>query len=129
MILITKRQHFIRATLESIAYQSYSVLHAMEQDVETDITTLKVDGGASANDFLMQFQADISRVKVVRPAMMEATAAGAAYLAGLAVGFFKDREEIKDKMQASREFTSEMSDRDREELLAGWHKAVDACRS
>ena len=121
--------HIIRAALESIAYQTEDVIDAMQKEIGTKITELKVDGGASANNLLMQFQADISRVKVVRPAMMEATAAGAAYLAGLAVGFFKDREEIKDKMNASREFTSEMSDREREELLAGWHKAVDACRS
>lgn len=119
-----KKEHFIRATLESIAYQSHSVLHAMEQDVKTDITTLKVDGGASANDFLMQFQADIMNATVYRPGCIETTALGAAYLAGLAVGYYKDKEEIKENWQLAKEFIPAMEQGKREKLLRGWDKAV-----
>ncbi len=118
------KEHFIRATLESIAYQSYSVLRAMEQDVGTEITTLKVDGGASANDFLMQFQADIMNATVHRPGCIETTALGAAYLAGLAVGYFKDKEEIRENWQLAREFTPVMEEEQRKKLLRGWDKAV-----
>ena len=123
------KEHFIRATLESIAYQSHSVLRAMEQDVETGITTLKVDGGASANDFLMQFQADIMDAKVHRPGCIETTALGAAYLAGLAVGYFKNKEEIRENWQLAREFTPAMEEKQREKLLHGWDKAVRGARS
>mgnify|MGYP003303036933 CR=1 FL=1 len=122
------KEHFIRATLESIAYQSHSVLHAMEQDVETDITTLKVDGGASANDFLMQFQADIMDASVHRPGCIETTALGAAYLAGLAVGYFKDKEEIRENWQMEREFVPAMEETRRKKLLHGWDKAVRCAR-
>ena len=122
------KEHFIRATLESIAYQSYSVLQAMEQDVETDITTLKVDGGASANDFLMQFQADIMDAVVHRPGCIETTALGAAYLAGLAVGYFKDKEEIKENWQLAKEFVPAMEENRRKKLLYGWDKAVRCAR-
>ena len=122
------KEHFIRATLESIAYQSHSVLHAMEQDVETDITTLKVDGGASANDFLMQFQADIMNATVHRPGCIETTALGAAYLAGLAVGYFKDKEEIRENWQLAREFVPAMEAGQRKKLLHGWDKAVRCAR-
>ena len=118
------KEHFIRATLESIAYQSRSVLHAMEQDVGTDITTLKVDGGASANDFLMQFQADIMNAVVHRPGCIETTALGAAYLAGLAVGYFKDKEEIQANWQLQQEFIPDMKEEQRTKLLRGWDKAV-----
>lgn len=122
------KEHFIRATLESIAYQSYSVLHAMEQDVGTDITTLKVDGGASANDFLMQFQADIMNATVHRPGCIETTALGAAYLAGLAVGYFKDKEEIRENWQLAKEFVPAMEEEYRKKLLHGWNKAVRCAR-
>ena len=122
------KEHFIRATLESIAYQSYSVLHAMEQDVGTDIVTLKVDGGASANDFLMQFQADIMNATVHRPGCIETTALGAAYLAGLAVGYFKDKEEIRENWQLAKEFTPVMEEEYRKKLLRGWDKAVRCAR-
>ena len=122
------KEHFIRATLESIAYQSHSVLHAMEQDVNTDITTLKVDGGASANDFLMQFQADIMNATVHRPGCIETTALGAAYLAGLAVGYFKDKKEIKENWQLQREFAPVMEEEVRKKLLRGWDKAVACAR-
>ena len=122
------KEHFIRATLESIAYQSYSVLQAMEQDVGTDIVTLKVDGGASANDFLMQFQADIMNATVHRPGCIETTALGAAYLAGLAVGYFKDKEEIRENWQLAKEFTPVMEEEYRKKLLRGWDKAVRCAR-
>ena len=118
------KEHFIRATLESIAYQSYSVLRAMEQDAGVDIKTLKVDGGASANDFLMQFQADIMNTTVHRPGCIETTALGAAYLAGLAVGYFKDKEEIRENWQLAREFAPAMEEERRKKLLRGWDKAV-----
>ncbi len=118
------KEHFIRATLESIAYQSHSVLHAMEQDAGMDITTLKVDGGASANDFLMQFQADIMNATVHRPGCIETTALGAAYLAGLAVGYFKDKEEIKANWQLAKKFVPVMEEELRKKKLHGWDKAV-----
>ncbi len=122
------KEHFIRATLESIAYQSYSVLRAMEQDTGMDITTLKVDGGASANDFLMKFQADIMNARVHRPGCIETTALGAAYLAGLAVGYFKDKEEIRENWQLAREFIPDMAGERRKKLLHGWDKAVRCAR-
>lgn len=122
------KEHFIRATLESIAYQSHSVLQAMEQDVNTDITTLKVDGGASANDFLMQFQADIMNATVHRPGCIETTALGAAYLAGLAVGYFKDKNEIRENWQLQKEFLPVMDEISRKKLLRGWDKAVACAR-
>ncbi len=120
------KQHFIRATLESIAYQSYDVFHAMEEDASLEITELKVDGGASVNNFLMQFQADISECKVKRPRCIETTALGAAYLAGLAVGYYKDKDEIRDNWQTGRVFMHKMEPDEREALLRGWHKAVNA---
>ncbi len=118
--------HIIRAALESIAYQTEDVIKAMQADFGGKITNLKVDGGASANDLLMQFQADISDLKVFRPDTMEATAAGAAFLAGLAVGFFRDRREIKEKLREGRNFVPVMDAEKREKLLLGWHKAVSA---
>ncbi len=119
-----KKEHFIRATLESIAYQSYSVLRAMEQDAGTRLRTLKVDGGASANDFLMQFQCDLTGTTVHRPGCIETTALGAAYLAGLATGFYKSKEEIKENWQLSKAFAPAMEDEYRKKLLHGWNKAV-----
>ncbi len=118
------KEHFIRATLESVAYQTIDVLKAMEEDARVSITGLKVDGGASANDFLMQFQADILGGTVYRPKCIETTALGAAYLAGLACGYFKSREEICENWELSREFTHNMSENDRKNLLKGWKKAV-----
>ena len=91
----TSKEHFIRATLEALAYQTKDVLTAMEKDTELELKSLKVDGGASANNFLMQFQADILGVPVERPQAIETTAMGAAYLAGLAVGFWQDMSELK----------------------------------
>ena len=118
------KEHFIRATLESIAYQTYDVLKAMEEDAGVSIAGLKVDGGASANDFLMQFQADILGARVYRPECIETTALGAAYLAGLACGYFKDRDEIKENWQLEKEFVHEMGENKRFSLLKGWKKAV-----
>lgn len=118
------REHIIRATLESIAYQAYDVIKAMENDLGEQVSSLRVDGGASANNFLMQFQADILDTEVLRPECIETTALGAAYLAGLAVGFWKDKDEIRQNWTLSRTFTPSMDEERRSKLLAGWHKAV-----
>ena len=118
------RAHLVRATLESLAYQSYDICKAMEHDSGIPIKSLKVDGGASANDFLMQFQSDILDCEVTRPSCIETTALGAAYLAGLAVGYWSDVEEIKANWSIDRVFTSKMDEKKREELIHGWHKAV-----
>ncbi|MDE6063636.1 MAG: glycerol kinase GlpK [Lachnospiraceae bacterium] len=118
------KEHFIRATLESIAYQTVDVLEAMEKDSGIDLKSLKVDGGASANNFLMQFEADILDTEVRRPECIETTALGAAYLAGLATGYFKDRAEIRENWQLGRSFASGMEQEKRETLLKGWKKAV-----
>ena len=118
------KEHFIRASLESIAYQTYDVIKAMESDTGHIVKELKVDGGASANDFLMEFQADILGAKIRRPKCIETTALGAAYLAGLAVGFFKDLNEIRDNWQLASTFESSMAPSDRDNLLAGWRRAV-----
>lgn len=119
-----KKEHFIRAALEAIAYQTYDVLKAMEEDAQVAITELKVDGGASANDFLMQFQADILDAKVYRPKCIETTALGAAYLAGLACGYFKDKDEIRENWQLGKAFYSGMQKEQRSRLLKDWKKAV-----
>lgn len=118
------KDHFIRATLESIAYQTVDVLRAMEQDSGIRLKGLKVDGGASANDFLMQFQADIVDTRVHRPECIETTALGAAYLAGLAVGYWKDREEIRINWRIGKVFQPLMAQEKREQLLKGWKRAV-----
>lgn len=118
------KEHFIRATLESIAYQTVDVLEAMEKDSGIDLKSLKVDGGASANNFLMQFEADILDTEVRRPECIETTALGAAYLAGLATGYFKDRAEIRENWQLGRSFASGMEQEKRKTLLKGWKKAV-----
>ena len=124
----TGRAHIVRAALESIAYQTDDLLKAMVSDSKKETTSLRVDGGASRNDLLMQFQADISDVPVTRPSVTETTAAGAAYLAGLAVGFYKNREEILAIKRGETVFTPQMSDKERKELLDGWHKAVKTAR-
>ncbi len=118
------KEHFIRATLESIAYQTADVLKAMEQDSGLHLKSLKVDGGASANDFLMRFQADIVNTLVHRPKCIETTALGAAYLAGLAVGYWKDKDEIRENWQIGAVFEPAMEDAKRGALLKGWEKAV-----
>lgn len=118
------RAHLIRATVESLAYQAYDVIKAMEMDAGRKLNSLRVDGGASANDFLMQFQADILDASVVRPSCIETTALGAAYLAGLATGFWKDAEEVRENWQQERVFVPQISGEKRENLLKGWKKAV-----
>lgn len=118
------KEHFIRAALESIAYQTYDVLKAMEEDAGVSIAGLKVDGGASANNFLMQFQADILGAEVYRPECIETTALGAAYLAGLATGYFQSKEEICENWQMGKKFSHRMGEDHRGKLLKGWQKAV-----
>jgi len=118
------RNHIIRAALESIAYQTRDVIAAIEQDSGMTLSVLKVDGGASANNFLMQFQADILGGAVSRPRIVETTALGAAYLAGLAVGFWKDRRELRDSWAEDRRFEPVMGTEERERLYRGWKKAV-----
>ena len=120
----TTQNHIIRAAEESIAYQSADLVAAMEKDIGVPITSLKVDGGASRDQFLMQFQADILNKTVLRPAIRETTALGAAYLAGLATGVWKDRDEIRSLWHCNMTFAPQMDEAERTRLLAGWHKAV-----
>ena len=120
------RNHIVRATLESIAYQVNDVLTAMQEDSGMPITSLRVDGGACDNDFLMQFQADILNTSVVRPYCIETTAMGAAYLAGLAVGYWRSKEEILANHVIAAEFKPQMGQAKRANLLQGWHNAVKA---
>lgn len=120
------RNHIVRATLESIAYQVNDVLMAMQEDSGMPITSLRVDGGACDNDFLMQFQADILNTSVVRPYCIETTAMGAAYLAGLAVGYWRSKEEILANHVIAAKFKPQMGQAKRESLLQGWHNAVKA---
>lgn len=118
------RAHLVRATLESLAYQSYDIVRAMEADSGIPVADLKVDGGACANDFLTQFQADILGADVVRPRCIETTALGAAYLAGLAVGFWSSLDDVRGNWAVDRTFVPSMADDKRKELTDGWHKAV-----
>ena len=118
------KEHFIRATVESLAYQVLDVLEAMEKDSGISMHTLKVDGGASANDFLMQFQSDILNIGVIRPQCIETTALGAAYLAGLAVGYWTDKEEIRKNWKIERRFHSGIDENRRRDLVKGWRRAV-----
>jgi len=118
------RAHIVRAALESIAYQCHDLIKAMEADMEHPLSSLYVDGGASANDFLMQFQSDILNLKVIRPKSVETTSLGAAYLAGLATGYWTDLADVDDNWQMDREFVPAMDEKTREELLAGWRDAV-----
>lgn len=120
------KNHIVRAVLESIAYQTNDVLSAMEEDAGIKLSSLKVDGGACANNFLMQFQSNIINVPVKRPANIETTALGAAYLAGLAVGYWKNRDDVLENWQLSRIFTPMMEEENRTSLLTGWNKAVKA---
>lgn len=120
----TSRNTIARATLESLAYQTRDVLDAMEKDAGVSLQGLKVDGGAVANNFLLQFQADILNTPIIRGKVLETTALGAALLAGLAVGFYKDRNEVMKHMEVDREFTPQMDEKEREALYAGWQNAV-----
>ena len=122
----TTKEHFVRATLESLAYQTKDVVDAMESDSGISLKTLRVDGGAVENNFLMQFQSDLLNVSVERPTINETTALGAAYLAGLAVGFWKDRSEIAAQWAIDRPFQPNMEESEREKLYSGWQKAVQA---
>ena len=134
----TGKNHIIRAALESIAYQTEDVLCAMRADMQglygndsahASVSCLKVDGGASANDLLLQMQSDYSGVEVCRSANPEATAAGAAYLAGLAVGFFESRDEIRALVGEGKRFYPEDDEEERRRALDGWHRAIRACRA
>jgi glycerol kinase len=125
----TNKGHIARAALESIAYQTADVFRAMRDDSGVALRELRVDGGASRNNLLMQFQADIMGVPVVRPRVTETTALGAAYLAGLAVGYWQKPEEIARQWQPERLFEPAMGGERRESLLAMWHKAVSRARN
>ena len=118
------RAHIVRATLESLAYQSQDVIAAMEEDAGISLDSLRVDGGASANNFLLQFQADILNKNIIRPKVIETTALGAAYLAGLAVGYYKNLDEIKGNAGVDREFKPDMETGLRERLLQGWKNCI-----
>jgi glycerol kinase len=118
------KYHIIRATLDSIAYQVNDVLSAMEADAGISLSSLKVDGGASANNYLMQVQSDISNAPVLRPRCVETTAMGAAYLAGLAVGYWESKEEIRKNWSIARNFQPEISQAQRQERTDGWRRAV-----
>lgn len=122
----TNKYHIVRATLESLAYQVTDVLKAMEEDSGIKLSSLMVDGGACANNFLMQFQADLIDTKVQRPCCIETTALGAAYLAGLAVGYWENKEAVVNNHHVEQEFVPNMANDKREELMAGWHDAVKA---
>ena len=120
------KEHLIRATVESLAYQTADVLTAMEKDSGLKIKHLKVDGGASANNFLMQFQSDILHAEVIRPQCVETTAMGAAFLAGLAVGYWKNKDDVKQNWALGHSFRPQMPEGERQQLLSGWKKAVGA---
>jgi glycerol kinase len=122
------KKHLVRATLESMAYQCSDLLGAMSQDMGSRLPLLKVDGGACANNFLMQFQADILGCPVERPACIETTSLGAAYLAGLATGYWKDKQDVKENCLIEQVFTPAMDEKTRGELLAGWSRAVSRTR-
>lgn len=124
----TKKEHFIRAALESIAYQVSDLVFAMQKDADTEITHLRVDGGASANNFLMQFQADLLNADVERPKVVETTALGAAYLAGLQTGYWKDIADIRQNVEIERVFKPNMDGEKRKRRLEGWAKAVRQTR-
>ncbi len=122
----TSKEHFIRATVEALAYQTKDVLSVMEVDSGISLKTLRVDGGAVMNNFLLEFQSDLLNVPVERPVINETTALGAAYLAGLAVGYWKNQDEIKSQWAVDRSFEPKMSDEKRDQLYSGWKKAVHA---
>lgn len=125
----TEKEHFVRATLESLAYQTRDVLSAMEADSGIPLSTLRVDGGAVKNNFLMQFQSDLLNVPVDRPVVNETTALGAAYLAGLAVGYWETLDDISNYWNLDHKFEPEMGEEEREALYTGWGKAVKAARA
>ena len=122
----TATEHLIRATLESLAYQSFDVIEAMVQDTGLPVTDLQVDGGASRNDYLMQFQADLLNTTIRRPVNFETTALGAAMLAGLATGIFETKQELREKYVVDRDYTPQLAEEERDHLLRGWKRAVKA---
>jgi glycerol kinase len=122
------RDHIVRATLESIAYQTRDVIDCQEKDSGIQTAELKVDGGASMNDFLMQFQADILGVPVLRPKIVETTARGSAFLAGLAVGFWENQKDLENAFELDKRFDPQMSKPERDRLYAGWQKAVEKAK-
>ena len=124
----TTPAHIARAALESIAYQTRELVEAMEADSRQALAELRVDGGATANNFLMQFQADVLGARIVRPADIETTALGAAYLAGLAIGFWRNTAELESFWRIERVFEPQINEAQREDLYAGWKKAVERCR-
>jgi glycerol kinase len=124
----SSRAHITRATLEAMAYQTRDVVEAMERESGVHLTELRVDGGASENNLLLQMQADFLGREVVRPAVLEITALGAAYLAGLATGFWKDREEVARNWREDRRFTPAMPQSRRDEMYAGWQRAVERAK-
>ena len=124
----TKKEHFIRATLEAIAYQVYDIYKAMEKDLGIELKSLNVDGGASQNNFLLQFQSDILNAQVIRPKVVEVTALGAAYLAGLCVGYYKDIEDIRNNKVIERVFNPNFDEAKRERRIKGWETAVAMAR-
>lgn len=124
----TKKEHIIRACLEAICYQVYDILNAMESDLGQRISSLNVDGGASANNFMLQFQSDIIDAKITRPKVVEVTALGACYLAGLKVGYWKDLEDIKKNKEIEKEFIPSMEPCQKEQLLNGWCEAINMCQ-
>lgn len=121
----TRREHLVHATLEAICYQTRDVLRAMMDDSGIEITELRADGGATVNNYLMQLQANVLGINVVRPTITEITSLGAAYSAGLATGFWQDLEEIRCNWKIDRVFTPEWAKEKREEMYKGWKKAVD----
>ena len=125
----TEKAHMARAALEAIAYQVYDVLKAMEKDAGKPTKELRVDGGATANNFLMQFQANLLDCEIKRPEIIETTAIGAAFLAGLAIGFWEDRDEIQELWNADKSFTPSMEKTDRDKLIHFWHKAVERSKN
>lgn len=125
----TTKAHFARAVLESLAYQTMDVIKAMEEDAKIALKSLRVDGGASENDFLLQFQADILGADILRPEVIETTALGAAYLAGLAVGYYKNTSEIRENWQLNNTFISDIDDGQRRRLYEGWKDAVSRIRT
>ena len=122
------KNHLVRATLESMAYQTKDLIDAMTEDLGGSLTALKVDGGASANNFLMQFQADVLDCEVKRPQCIETTSLGAAYLAGLATGYWESKEDVLENWQVERSFTPRMEEAQKTKLLRGWKKAVRCVR-
>ena len=125
----TTKGHIARATIESIAFQVYDIVKSMEADAKAKGSELRVDGGASANNLLLQFQSDIFGFKVVRPRQLESTALGAAYLAGLAVGFWKDIESLSTQRTNDREFSPSMANNEKERLITQWHRAIKRSRN